>query len=271
MGRRFFEGQRDMNGFGGAARIQRRVVWALMLRETKTLFGKHKLGYLWVIIQAGFTIGIFWVLREITGFSSPPGFSTPAFLVGGFIPFYIFREVISGAVSAVPGNRALLAYPQVFPIDILVARAVLKGAVYLCVMVILLAIARALGYEVPLRNPAAILLALTLSLVLGFGVGSLCSALNLVWHTTERIVPMILRLMFYTSGLFFSVESAPGRIREILFYNPVSHLIELLRCGMTGYESTFVYMPYVIGCILVTLSLGLLLERYSRRYMDEST
>jgi capsular polysaccharide transport system permease protein len=47
-----------MNGLGGAARNQGRVVWALMLRETKTLFGKHKLGYLWALINAAFSIGV---------------------------------------------------------------------------------------------------------------------------------------------------------------------------------------------------------------------
>ena len=36
-----------MKGLQSAARVQTRVIWALMLRETKTLFGKHKLGYLW--------------------------------------------------------------------------------------------------------------------------------------------------------------------------------------------------------------------------------
>ena len=98
------------------------------------------------------------------------------------------------------------------------------------------------------------------------------SAFNLMWPTTRLIVPMLMRLLFFTSGLFFSVEFAPVYVRDILFYNPMSHLIELLRNGMSeGYEMSFVFLPYVAGFILLVFSLGLLLERYSRQYLNEET
>jgi capsular polysaccharide transport system permease protein len=91
-----------------------------------------------------------------------------------------------------------------------------------------------------------------------------------MWPTTARILPMVLRVMFFVSGLFFSVEAAPAYARDILFFNPLSHLIELLRSGMSeGYTSSFVFLPYVVGFVLVTLPLGLLLERYSRHYLDQ--
>ncbi|WP_432823814.1 ABC transporter permease [Trichloromonas sp.] len=255
-----------------AVRIQRRVVWALMLRETKTLFGKHKLGYLWALINASFTLGIFWVIRELAGAPAPHGLSMPVFLLGGFIPWYLFNETITGAMNSVGGNRALLAYPQVFPIDIIVARALLHGAMYMCVLVFLLTVAWLCGYVIVLHDPAAMLMALTLALLLGFGVGALCSSFNLMWPTTRLIVPMLLRILFFTSGLFFSVEMAPAYARDILFYNPLSHLIELLRNGMSaGYESRFVFMPYVFGVVLFVLPLGLLLERYSRQFLNEDS
>jgi capsular polysaccharide transport system permease protein len=259
-----------MKGFAGAARNQRRVVWALMLRETKTLFGKHKLGYLWAPINAAFSIGIFWAIRTLVGFHAPHGLSTPVFLLGGFIPWYLFSETVSGSLNAIGGNRALLAYPQVFPLDLLAARTLLHGAMYLCVMTFLLAVAHLFGQPVALHDPLAMLFALTLSLLLGFGVGTLCSAFNLMWPTTARILPMVLRVMFFVSGLFFSIESAPSYVRDILFFNPLSHLIELLRSGMSeGYVSSFVFLPYVVGFVLVALALGLLLERYSRHYLDQ--
>ena len=253
-------------------RIQRRVIWALMLRETKTLFGKHKLGYLWALINASFTIGIFWVIRELVGASAPMGMSMPVFLVGGFIPWYIFSETVNGAMNGVSGNRALLAYPQVFPVDIIVARSLLHGAMYFCVMVFLLSGAYLFGYSIPIHDPAAVLLSMTLALMLGFGVGAIVSAFNLMWPTTRIIVPMLIRVLFFTSGLFFSVEFAPAEVRNILIFNPLSHLIEFQRNGLSeGYESHFVSIPYVVGFMLLALSLGLLLERFSRRFLDEGS
>jgi capsular polysaccharide transport system permease protein len=137
-------------------------------------------------------------------------------------------------------------------------------------MVVLLSIAHAMDYRVTLQDPARILAALSLALLLGFGTGALCSALNLMWPTTARVVPLILRVMFFVSGLFFSVDAMPRYVQCYLFFNPLSHLIESLRGGLAAsFNSQFVYLPYVIGFVLVTLSLGLLLERYSRRYMEQ--
>ncbi len=258
-----------MSSLRGAFRTQRRVIWALMLRETKTLFGKHKLGYLWALINAAFSIGIFWVLREVGGFHAPHGLTTPVFLLGGFIPFYLFSESVNGGLNAVDGNKTLLAYPQVFPIDILLARSLLKGAMYLCVMGILLGLAVFLGEGPRGGKPEIVFLALFLALALGFGTGAFCSALNLMWPATARIVPIIIRIIYFVSGLFFSVETLPPSARNILYFNPLSHLIELAREGLTWrYESRFVDLGYVNTFLFLVLAMGLLLERYSRRYIE---
>jgi capsular polysaccharide transport system permease protein len=258
-----------MNSLGGAIKTQRRIIWALILRETKTLFGKHKLGYLWALINASFSIGIFWTLREVGGFHPPLGLSTPVFLLSGFIPFYIYSAAVNTGLSAVNGNRALLAYPQVFPIDLLVARSLLQGAMYLCVMIILLVFAYIFDEGPRGWNPETVFFALFLALILGFGVGALSSSLSLKWPVTERIVPIMNQVLFYTSGLFFSVESLPKSVQNILYFNPIPHIIELTRVGFSWrYESRFVDLIYVNGFLLVTLMLGLLLERYSRRFIE---
>ncbi len=254
------------------ARIQRRVVWALMLRETKTLFGKHKLGYLWVLINASFQIGVFWGLREIAGMTAPHGLSTPIFLFGGFIPWLLFADTLTSCMNGISGNRALLSYPQVFPLDILVARTLLNAAVYCTTLGILLLIANLSGYNLSLHDPMSMLIVIILAPLLGFSVGLLCAAFNVMWPTTRLLVPMVVRILFFTSGIFFSVESAPLYVRNILFYNPISHLIELLRNAMSaGYESSFIYVPYVACFILVSLACGLLLERYTRQFLNDAT
>lgn len=249
---------------------QIRVVRALMLRETKTIFGKHKLGYLWVFIQAAFTIGIFWVIRG--GFRGGAqlhfGLAMPVFLLGGFIPWFLISESVTASLNAIGGNRALLSYPQVFPIDLLIARTLLISATYFCVMVLWLLVIRLFGYVAPLHEPARIFLALGLGVLLGFGVGAICSSLNLILPTTARIVPIIVRILFFTSGLFFSVGELPLKLQDILFFNPIVHIIELMRSGFSDtYPATFVSMSYVMGWVMTALAIGLLLERYSRNYI----
>lgn len=243
-----------------------------MLRETKTLFGKHKLGYLWVFIQAAFTISIFWGIRA-WGINRPHfGLVTPVFLLGGFIPWFLVSESVTASINAIGGNRALLSYPQVFPIDLLVARTLLIGATYFCVMVLWLLVIRLFGYVAPFHDPAKILLALAMSVLLGFGVGAISSSLNLMLPTTARIVPILLRILFFTSGLFFSISELPLKLQKILFFNPILHIIELMRSGFSNtYPASFVSVSYIAGWVMASLAVGLLLERYSRNYIGSET
>ena len=72
--------------FLNGLKVQKRVIFALMLRETKTLFGKHKLGYLWAVIKASFLVGTFWVIREVTGFQPPHASSGVSGNAPGLVP-----------------------------------------------------------------------------------------------------------------------------------------------------------------------------------------
>jgi capsular polysaccharide transport system permease protein len=243
-----------------------------MLRETKTLFGKHKLGYLWVFIQAAFTISIFWGIRTLGGPPTHFGLATPVFLLAGFSPWFLVSESVAASVNAIGGNRALLSYPQVFPIDLLIARTLLIGATYFCVMVLWLLVIRVFGYVAPLQEPAKIFLALAMAVLLGFGAGAIGSSLNLILPTTARIVPILLRILFFTSGLFFSVSELPLRIQHYLSFNPILHIIELTRSGFSStYPANFVSLGYISGWVMAVLAIGLLLERYSRKYIGSET
>lgn len=250
-------------------KVQKRVVWALMLRETKTLFGKHKLGYLWAVINAAFQIGVFWAIRAKGGFHPPNGLSTPVFLLGGFIPFFIFRHAVTNGMSAIWANRSLLTYPQVFPLDPLIARVWLQSATQTVVFLILLVVSWIMGQHVAIAHPHAIFIGLLLAILFGFGGGALCSGLNLMWPTTGQIVPMLTRVLFFTSGLFFAVSDLPETARQILYYNPLTHMIEYTRYGFEdSYGGDYVSLTYAFGFALLLLVVGLLIERYSRRYLD---
>ncbi len=221
-------------------RVQRRVVWALMLRETKTLFGKHKLGYLWAVINAAFQVGVFWAIREVAGFNPPHGMSTPVFLLAGFIPFYIFSNSTISGMNAISGNRALLVYPQVYPLDIIVARSCLQSAVYSVVYVLLLGFAGIIGQKVDVVSLGPILLAMVSSYFFGLSAGILCSALNLLQPTTSQIVPMIVRVMFFSSGMFYSIIDLPTAAKNILYFNPFCHIVVFARSGfVVGYGCRF--------------------------------
>ena len=252
--------------------VQKRVVWALMLRETKTLFGKHKLGYLWAVIETLGSISVFLIIRQWGGISSPDGLTSYTFLLGGFVPFYLFTETMRGSMNAIVGNRALLVFPQVFPIDMLYARALLNLCMYVLVSFILCVIGYFIGTFFGIDRPAYYMASFFFAVLLGFTTGLMFSSINVVWPTISILIPMTHRVLLFTSGTFFSVVLLPQSVRKYFWYNPLSHIIEMARGGFSSiYPSEiFVSYLYVTECIVVTLFFGLIFERLVRNSMDYS-
>lgn len=250
---------------------QLQVVYALLLRETKTRFGGSHLGYIWALIPCAVWILMFTGLYQIFGRLAPPGTSTMAFLTTGIVPFSAFRETGARCLSAIEANKGLLFYPQVRPLDLVIARAVLEGATHLLLMVMFLG-GEAMYVGLPrIDSMLQTLVGVGLATGLGASVGLLCCALSVFSATVERAFSTFTRLIFWTSGLFHPVESLPKVARDILLWNPVVHCVETVRDGwFPGYDARHVDVWYPLAWILGMTFFGLSLERMARRRLELS-
>ncbi|MBF0527833.1 MAG: ABC transporter permease [Deltaproteobacteria bacterium] len=242
------------------------VVWALILRETKTIFGDSRLGYLWLIIQTAFLIATFWFLQTIFHMKPPHGIALPVFLLTGISIYFMFANIVSACMFAIEGNKALLTYPQVFTLDLIIARAVLIWATHIIVALILFTFAFFFSYKIEVVNTSKLVISLFLTLFLSLGAGTLVSSLNLLWPTTHTIIPMILRVLFFTSGVFYSVSRVVKYGGNFLLYNPLLHLILICRESLSDtHEDVDGSISYVIIFTIVLSVFGMLLERYTRK------
>ena len=74
----------------------------------------------------------------------------------------------------------------------------------------------------------------------------------------KSIYPWINRILFFTSGTVLSVSSLPQNVRNILYYNPLLHCIELSRHALSfDYQAKGVNLGYPAAFSLVFLSLAL--------------
>lgn len=248
-----------------ALTVQGRVIAALILREVHTLYGNARLGYLWVIIQAVFSIAVFWGIRIVIGAHAPHGMSMIVFLLSGFIPWQMFSHTVNRCMSAVNANKALLTFPQVTELDLMLARLVVVWGTQLVCAIVILSIAAALGQPMELRHPHSLASTLLFAPLMGLGVGVTFASLAHLWPTMERLVPFLMRFLFFASGVFFSVSRFPSRLRDILLLNPMMQLIEWQRYGFSASASAPMYsVAYIFAWCLGSLCLGLLLERHVR-------
>jgi len=213
-----------------AVRTQARVIRALVLRETMTRYGEHKIGFLWAFFEPLLLIGIVSAIFMSMGSDIAGGMPIVTFMITGFVPFTLFRDTMTQCQGAIQQNATLMAFPQVTTFDVIIARGLLELAVLLSVFVILLLGATALGVDTRVDNPLGVLaVCLTLS-IFGTGLGFALASITPLIPSTRQIVSATLgRPLFLASGLFYTADALPPAVRDILLWNPVLHMIELCR------------------------------------------
>jgi len=257
----------SLNDVQYAVRTQARVIRALVLRETMTRYGEHKVGFLWAFFEPLMLIGIVSAIFMAMGNDIAGGMPIVTFMITGFVPFTLFRDTMTQCQGAIQQNSTLMAFPQVTTFDVIIARGLLELAVLLSVFVILLLGATALGVDTRIDDPLGVLaVCLTLSMF-GIGLGFALASISPLIPSTRQIVTAILgRPLFLASGLFYTAESLPPVVRDILLWNPVLHMIELGRSAyFVQFETQHGSWTYALSCATGTLAFGLLVHQAVRR------
>ena len=248
---------------------QMNVVRALLLRETRTRFGAHQLGYLWAFLEPVLFVGTFYVLFLVAGRPAPSGMGMVPFLITGIIPYQLFQVTASRAVNAVQANKTLLFYPQVRPLDLLIARSTLEILTSFSVFALLMGLYAMWEGSLSVSSFLVTWSGLVLSSALGASLGLVLSSLGVMSNLVSRLVGPFMRPFFWVSGLFFTGSQMPSNIRDMMSYNPLFNTIEMVRDGwFPSYHADGIRLGYVVGWILGLTLLGLALERVARAKIE---
>ena len=248
-----------------------RSILALVLREMSTTYGKSIGGYIWVVFEPILTITFLSLIFSIVLASPPLGFNFPLFYATGFLPFLLYRDTTNKVSAALQFSSSLLKYPSVTFIDAIIARlclCVITGTfVFVIIMFGIVNIANMyISYEA-----SRIFTAIFLTFLLGFGIGVLNSVLFLYSQDWSRIWSILNRPLFIVSGILFIFESVPDPFKDVLWYNPIIHIVGITRSGFyPHYEASYASILYVSLLGLTTLTMGLfLLRRWAENLLNK--
>ncbi|HUF87849.1 MAG TPA: ABC transporter permease [Thermohalobaculum sp.] len=248
---------------GGQARgilAPARVLFALIMREMTTRFGRSMMGYVWAFIEPVAFIALLSLAFSRISHSPPFGNSFPLFFATGYLAFSFYNDIASLTGRSVSVNRPLLSYPAVTPLDTVLARLVLQVLTGLAVGGIVFAGILAIYADPVQIAPAPLMTMLALGAFLGLGVGLVNVTLFALSKGWEIAYGVISRPVLFVSCIFYSYESMPLFVREILWWNPIVHLVGLLRSGFYPvYDASHVSVFYVLALALGLTVLGLAL------------
>lgn len=248
-----------------------RVIAALVIREMNAKFGRSVGGYAWALAEPLGGILLLAIAFSLALRSPPLGTNFMLFYATGVIPFYMFNAMSKGVAAAVKTNRGLLNYPVVSVLDAVFAKFALNFVtMFLVAAILIFGIVRGYGLHVNL-DLAAIALAVSLAAALGLGVGALNCVLFGLYPTWSNVWSVLTRPLMILSTIFYLYESTPAAFQAVLWWNPLVHIVAIMRTGFYGaYHPLFVSTPYVIGIALgLFLVGGHLLRRHVSLLLDQ--
>lgn len=257
--------------FGRAILGQFNVIHALILRETRTRFGAHQLGYAWALLEPSLMIVTFLIMFAIAGRHPAAHLNVFSFLVTGIVPYMLFTHSVAQVSQAINGNKGLLFYPQVKPLDVVFARVTLEFCTYLAVFIFLMAANVLSQQRINVDDPLLIVMGFALASLLGSSLGLIFMGLGQLSNVAERARGPLMRPFFWVSGIFFTADSVPVGYRKVVLHNPVLHITEAVRAGWyPEYSDQYVDIPLVLMWILGLAFVGLTLETITRRRIEVS-
>lgn len=251
--------------------IQLRVIYALLLREVITRYGRHGLGVLWIMLEPMlFTLGVagLWYMAKLHTVSNIP---IVAFAITGYSSVLMWRNTANRCSKAIEPNLSLMYHRNVKVIDIFISRIVLEWVGATASLTVLTVVFASIG---AMQWPSDIwpvigawLLLAWFSLALGFIVGAISERSE----TFERIWHVVTYLMFPLSGAVFMVHWLPKAAQDALLWLPMVHGTEMLRHGYFGevvptYENPAYFA--VVNLVLTLIGLALVRET-GRRVQPE--
>ncbi len=246
-------------GFVAALQTSVRVWHALILRETRSRFGRNALGFLWALVEPVALIALFLVLRSILLKFAVFGESAILFMAIGLIVFRYYAAIAGRTLIAISSNQALMTYPVVRPPDVIIARVLLETITMLVVTLIFWFVLVLVEEGRIIYHPATFGVGVIVTTFLAWGVGTFNAVVSHLVPTWRQIYPMLQMPLFIGSGIFYLPVTMPEDIKRILVWNPILHCVEWVRMGiyldyLPLLDHTY---PIIFGAVALTLGLGM--------------
>lgn len=246
--------------------IQRRVVWALMLREVITRFGRENLGVLWLFGEPMlFTLGV-TALWSAAGMSHGSSLPIVAFAITGYSSVLMWRNTVGRCINGIQSNSNLLYHRNVRVFDVFIARILLEMAGATASFIVLSAFFLAIGW---IKVPDDMLLVVAGWLMLawfGAALAILLGAATAYSEIIDRLWHPTAYLLFPLSGAAFMVDWLTPAMQSAVLTLPMVHGVELIREGYFGRAVRTHYdMGYMASVNLGLTILGLMLLRDAAR------
>ena len=191
------------------AEAWRRRAFAWHLASYRLVSGliQNRLGVLWLILKPLSMVLVYGTVFTfvLSGAARPANF-LPFLIVGVFV-FEFFTGCFGAGSKAITGNAKLvqsLGFPRILlPVSIVLEQAMRMIPVVVLLYVLMLVLGEPITWMWLLLIPVLLLMA-----VFNLGVALIVARLSTHARDVQQVIPIINRVLFYGTGIFFSIDGA---------------------------------------------------------------
>ncbi|HEY2051893.1 MAG TPA: ABC transporter permease [Caulobacteraceae bacterium] len=250
----------------------RRILWALLMRELSTRYGRDNIGYLWVIVEhmcfAG-GVAILWLVIR------PPyehGVKVLPFVITGYLPLILMRQTMTFAVTGVKVNSDLLYHRMITPLHIMLTRCAIEIIGISMAFVVIGSALMLVGVIPPFQNFLDLGYVYTGWFVLAWmstGMALILASLGEIFEFVERLVQVTTYILVPISGAYYMAAWVPAWARPYMLALPFVHCFEIIRHGFFGeFITTYFNMGYAIAWAAIFTFIGLALALFVRNRVE---
>ncbi|HIG25025.1 MAG TPA: ABC transporter permease [Acidimicrobiia bacterium] len=211
------------------------------------------LGQLWHLLNPLMLIGVYYIIFGVVLKTSRGVENFLGFLVVGILIFQLSQRAIQEAAASIRRNESLIRSIQ-FPRSLLPVSAVTGQTIaFIPSLVVLLSFVLITGERPTLRWLLLPIILLGQAL---FGVGAsfIIARIGFAVTDIQQILPHLFRLLFYMSGVIFSVEVfiTNTTMQNLFALNPMYDIITAARWALMG-------LPLPVACVVGLVLWALLL------------
>lgn len=243
----------------------RRILGLLVLRDLKVRYADSSLGYLWSVLEPLLMSLVYWfVFTQILVRRSGEA-PYLLFLLSANLAWTWFNAGVSSNLRALRGEAALIRSTNL-PREIWILRITCSKAVEFLLSLPVVAVV-AILYRKSLHGDVVLFpLAFVMEFVLITGLGLLFAPLSVLVPDVERIVKILLRVMFYLSPVLYGVADVatstkngqvthsqiPKAIQGIFGLNPMAGILSLYRSAFFPRELKWHFVAEsAVGTLIV--------------------
>jgi homopolymeric O-antigen transport system permease protein len=230
----------------------RKVLPAIVRSELEKRYSGSLLGSIWVLLYPILFLAVYLFLYLVIFRMRFPGFSRMDYVVYvfcGLIPYLGCFEALTAGATVLKSN-VYVVRSLILPLELIPIRSVLVSLVSQVVSLgVLLVLATSTQGLTPhcLWLPVIFLMQVLLLMGLVF----FCACAGLVLPDLAYFLQLALMLLMFVSPIGFKPEQVPERFQWVIYWNPVTYLIEVYRCSLVYHRrpTLLEFGPYLLMCL----------------------